>query len=750
MSMRFFLKNIYLILFILIFFKNSSYAEQVESIKVFGNDRVSSSSIEMFSSVKINQNLNENDINNVLKDLYNTNFFENVSVDFKNNVLKITVKEFPIIQDIAYDGIKSDTLLNQITENVTLKSRSSYNKVFLQNDKVKIENNLKNLGYFFSKIDIFIEELDKNKVNINYKIDVGAKAKIKKISFIGNKIFKDKKLKNIIISEEYKFWKFLSNKKYLNENINNLNKRLLQNFYQDNGYYNVEINSSYAKLLSEDDFELIYNINANEKVFFNDVKLIIPSDFNEENFSSLNNYFLDIKGKPYSMNIISNILDKIDEITLQEQYQSIESQVNEVLNNNLLNLTFSIIETEKVFVEKINIFGNNVTRENVLRNQFDIDEGDPFNEILIKKTVNNLKSLNFFRSVEYNVVNGKNLNSKIINFIVDEKPTGEIFAGAGAGTSGGTVSFGVKENNYLGKGLSVDTNLTITQETIKGNFSVTNPNFKNSDRSIFLNIESNETDQLKDFGYKTNKTGLSIGTNFELYDDLYTAFDFSGYYEVIDTDSTASSRQKAQKGNYLDTFLGINVDLDKRNRKFQTTKGFRSNYYINLPIISDTNTLTNSYNFKYFTELYKENLTTFSYFVKGAKSLTNEDIKLSERLIIPSSMLRGFERGKIGPKDGNDFIGGNFISTMNISTTLPQILPSMQNTDFIIFFDAANIWGVDYDSSIDEKNKIRSTIGIGVDWFTPIGPLNFSLSQPITKANTDITESFRFNIGTTF
>ena len=727
------------------------FANEIKIIEVSGNNRVSSSSVIMFSSVKIGQNLNENDLNNVLKNLYNTNFFEDVSVELlKGEILKISVKEFPIIQNISFDGVKSDNLLSKIIDGSSLKARSSFNKIVLNNDKIKMTENLKNLGYFFSNIDVYVENLEENKVNLKYKIDIGNKAKIKKITFIGDKIFKDKKLNNLIISEEYKFWKFLSGKKYLNKDINDLNIRLLRNFYLNNGYYNVQINSSYAKLISDDEFELIYNIAANEKIFFDEISLNLPSDFNEENFSNLNNFFDNIKGSPYSIDAISEILDEIDQITLQEQYQSVKSEVKETINGNLLNLEFIISETEKIYVEKINIFGNNVTRENVLRNQFEIDEGDSFNEILTNKTINNIKSLNFFKSVKSEIIDGSNLNSKIINITVEEKATGEIFAGAGVGTNGGTVTFGVKENNYLGKGLSVDSVLTVNPETIKGRFSVVNPNYKNTDKGISFNLEADETDRLKDFGYKSNKTGLSLGTRFELYDDLFSSIDFSSFYEVIETDSTASSRQKAQEGNYFDTFLGINLDFDKRDKKFQTTKGFKSSYYINLPLISDTNTLTNSYNYKYFTDLYKDNVTSFSFFLKGAKSISNKDIKLSERLSIPSSMLRGFEAGKIGPKDGNDFIGGNFISSVNISSTLPQILPSFQNTDFILFLDAANIWGVDYDSTIDEKNEIRSSIGLGVDWFTPIGPLSFSLSQPITKADSDITESFRFNIGTSF
>ena len=208
-------------------------------------------------------------------------------------------------------------------------------------------------------------------------------------------------------------------------------------------------------------------------------------------------------------------------------------------------------------------------------------------------------------------------------------------------------------------------------------------------------------------------------------------------------------QHKKQEGDYFDTFLSLDFDYDKRNQKFQTTRGFRSIYSLDLPLISKTNTLTNSYNYKKFLELYENNRTSFSLSLKSALSLTGEDIKLSERLIIPSSSLRGFEYGKVGPKDGSDFIGGNYVTSMNVQSSLPYLLENAQNLDMIVFLDAAT-WGVDYDSSIDDSNKIRSSIGIGLDWFTVVGPLSFSLSEVLSKGDNDITESFRFNIGTTF
>jgi len=456
-----------------------------------------------------------------------------------------------------------------------------------------------------------------------------------------------------------------------------------------------------------------------------------------------------LQGELYSINSIQKITEEIDLLALSEEYESINVEVAENIDGDKLNLNFIIKETEKSFVKKINILGNNITRENVIRNQFEIDEGDFYNEILMNKTINNLRSLNFFKSVNSNIVSD-DPDEKIINISVEEKPTGEIGAGAGVGTSGTSFAFFVKENNYLGKGIGLDTELNLSTNSIKGSFTVTNPNFNDTDKSLITSVETTEIDRLTDFGYKTNRTGFSVGTNFEFLDDLRFGIGNTNYYENIETDSTASALQKKQSGDYWDSFINLDFDYDKRNQKFRPSDGFRSTYRVNLPIISDTNTLTNSYNYTYYTDFYDDNVTTFSFYAKASHSLTGDNIKLTERNFIPSSKLRGFDITAVGPKDGNDYIGGNYATSFNMTTTVPSFLAENQNVDFLLFFDAANIWGVDYSSAIEDTNEIRSSTGVAVDWLSPVGPMNFSLSLPITKSETDKTESFRFNLGTTF
>jgi len=736
-------------LIFLLFFSNG-YSENYSKIIVNGNERISQDTILVFSELPSDKNLDDNLINDILKKIYKSGFFKDVSVKIENDNLIINVIENPIIQTVFIEGIKRKKTEEALYEILSLKDRSSYNLSLVKKDEISILNYLKQNGYYFSNVTSSYQDLGDNKIDLLYKVELGNKAKISKISFVGDKRFKDSTLRNVIISEEYKFWKFISGKKYLNEDLINYDKRLLNNFYKNKGFFNIEINSSFANYLGKDEFEIIYNISSGEKFYFSEFNLNLPIDYDKSNFNQLKKIFKKFKGETYSLNAINMILNEIDKIVLNKQFEFLKSTVKESIENNLISLTFDIEESQKFYVEKINIMGNNVTREEVIRNNLIVDEGDAFNELLQTKSVNNLKSLNFFSKVDTEVITSKNQNKKIINITVEEKPTGEIMAGAGVGTTGGTLAFGVSENNFLGRGIEFSSDLSVSSETLKGLISINNPNYKGSNRSLNTSVESTITDRLTDFGYKSNKTGFSIGSGFEIYDDLYWNTGVSTYVEKLETDATASATMKKQEGSYFDTYFNQTFSYDKRNQRYKTSNGYISRFTQNIPLISDTYALTNGYDYKIYNQWLDDSVVSLGFYLKTTNSLTGDNVKLSDRLYLPSTKLRGFESGKVGPKDGADYVGGNYASTINLATTLPQILPSLQNTNFSIFLDAANVWGVDYNSSVEDGSEIRSSIGIAVDFFTPVGPLNFSLSEPITKGKNDITEAFRFNLGTTF
>ena len=614
-----------------------------------------------------------------------------------------------------------------------------------------MKNILKSSGYYFAKIKTSsILNEDQNSIRLTYDVNLGKRAKIQQIQFIGDKNIKDRKLRNIITSEESRFWKFISQSVYLNSERIELDKRLLTNFYKNNGYYNVMITNSFVEFNNDSSFKLIFNINSGKKFKFNELTLTLADDYDSKYFTKIIKSLKNLKDQNYSLSKIEKVLRNVDKIALTKQYQFIDASLEEtIIDNNKLNILITLKDNEKFYVEKINILGNNYTIEEVIRNALIVDEGDPYNEILFNKSVNNIKAKNIFSKVETDIVPGSSEGLKVVNLKVEEKATGEISLGAGFGTSGGTIGGGIKENNFLGRGIKLNSNLKISDNSIKGQFIYEKPNFNYSDNSLFTSIRSTTSDNIKDFGYKTSNFGLSLGTSFEQFENLYFRPEIDVSLEDLSTTSKASKSLKKQEGEYFDTYFNYSLDYDLRNQRFRPDEGFRNTFSQELPVFSENYEIVHTIDSSRYQKIL-DMVTKVSFYGKSVNTLSNKDVRISKRLYMPSTKLRGFEAGKTGPVENNDYIGGNYISAVNFSATLPKLLPSFQNMDFSLFIDAANIWGVDYDSAIDDNSKIRSSTGVAMDVLTPIGPLNFSLTQPITKSSTDKTESFRFNLGTTF
>ena len=745
------IKNFIKIIIIFFWLTQNTIGDIIEDIILEGNNRISKETIITYGDIELNKVYTNEEINEIFKNLYSTNFFENITITKLDNKLKIKVIENKIIQTVIIEGVKSKTIQESILDTMYSKSKTPFLERKVSEDVTRIKNSINNLGYYFAKVESKVVENSNETVDLVLNIELGDKASIDKIEFIGNKIFKNRTLKNVIISEESKFWKFISKNKFINQSLINRDKRLLEKFYLDRGYYDVKIDSTNASFQNNNQFKLVYKIEAGTKYRFNKSKLTLPIDYDPTNFQKLENKLSTLNNEIYSFSKISKIIEEIDKISLSREYDFINAEVVEKkIADNKIDIEFIIKESDKFYIERIDIFGNNVTQENVIRNSLELDEGDPFNELLNAKSLNNLKSLNIFKDVKSKIKDGDKLNTKVIEIEVTEKPTGEITLGAGVGSEGGSIGFGVTENNFLGKGVKLGTTLRVSEDTIRGNFSVTNPNFNYSNKMLITNIESTKIDKLADNGYETTKTGFSFGTRYEQYEDIFFSPKLSTYIEDLTTSSKASASLKKQSGNYFENKFSYSLDLDKRNQKYQTFDGHRATFSQGLPLISEEYAFFNSINIEKWHKFNNEMVANIGMYSSMITSLNDEDVRITDRLSLPRSKLRGFKYLSVGPVDGNDYVGGNYAASINFDTTLPMVLPSLQTVDFKYFVDVGNVWGVDYDDNIDDSNKIRSSTGLAVDWFTPIGPLNFSIAQDISKASTDKTEGFQFNLGTTF
>ena len=372
--------------------------------------------------------------------------------------------------------------------------------------------------------------------------------------------------------------------------------------------------------------------------------------------------------------------------------------------------------------------------------------------MLSDKYIDNIKSLRISKTVKREVKAGSINNLKIVHIIVEEQPTGEVALPAGVLTGGTSVGGGIIEKNFLGKCINLETNLEISEDTITGKFVYSKPNFAYTDNTLFTSVKSTNSDFLTDNGYKVKETGFSLGTTYEQYENLFFSPEISIILEDLETNHTASSQLKKQEGTYEDIYFNYGLTYDLRESTYRPTSGNKTTFYQELPVISNNNEISNTLIYTQYKSLNQSTdmIGKASLYLKAVNTLDDSDVRVSKRNRVPYNRLRGFQKGKIGPVDNSDYIGGNYVTALNLSTNLPAIFNTVENIDFLYFIDLANVWGVDYSSAIDDSNSIRSSTGIGLDWITPIGPLSFSLSQPITKKSSDKTETFRFNLGTTF
>ena len=737
---------IYILFQFLIF--NFSFSEVIEKIKINGNNRVSNETVIMFSNLKVGDDIDKDDLNDSLKEIYLTDYFKDVKISFSEGIVNINVQENPIVKSVTINGIKKKKINEKISEITSKIEKYPFVENKINNQVKLLKNILKTFGYYFVELKTSINSNDDSTVNLVFDFNLGDIAKIKKINFIGNKVFRDSTLRNIIISEETKFWKFITRNKFLDANRINADIFRLNNFYKNRGYFNVKVKSSTAVITDKNQFELIFNIDAGNKYFINKFIFENNDNISKNNIELFQNQSDNLIGKKYSKKNLNNFIESLNDFTLKNDFVFINAKYKEaIINENKLDIIINFDELDKVYVERINVLGNFITDEKVIRNSLIIDEGDPYNEILFNKSIQNIKAKNIFKTVETKIKNTEN-KTKIIDINVEEKPTGEIFAGIGTGTTGSNLSAGIKENNYLGLGIKLDTNFTLTDDAIRGKFSVINPNYNNSDKTIRSTIESSSNDFMTTSGYKTVRTGLKLGTEFEQMSDLFVNLEISNFYEDLETSSTATEIVKKQEGNYIENLITYKIIYNKLDQNFKPSDGFINNFSQTLPLYSDDKSIENSLTTSAYHSINDNLILSAKFFLKTINSL-DDNVRISKRVFVPGSLLKGFESGKIGPKEGSQYIGGNYASALNLNSTLPNIFFENESVDFNFFIDMANVWEVDYNNNLD-SNKIRSSTGIAVNWFSPIGPLTFSYALPLSEAETDITEKFRFQIGTSF
>ena len=751
-KINYYLKTFLILLIFKILFSGSIVlAEVIKEIEITGNNKISEATILVYGEIKKNKDYSEKDLNKIIKNLYETELFENIEVKIVNNILKVSVSEYKSISSIKLKGEKSNKFSEEVKKIIKLKEKKSFIKSYLANDIETIKNFYSSLGFNSITVDVKIEEPNENQVNLLIELNKGNKTKISSIKFVGDKKIRDKRLRDIIASEEDKFWKVLSRNTNFSQNLINLDVRLLENFYRSKGYKKVKVLSKMANFNNEGNVDLVYSIDAGERYRITKIETNVDEIFDQKIFFPLNKKYTEVIGNYYSPFTIKKLLESLDELISENNLQFVEHNVQESIDDgeNSIAIRINVFEGKKVLVERINVIGNNVTNENVIRGELLIDEGDPFTNLGLQKSIAKIKARNIFSEVTTDVSEGSSDNLKILNINVKEKPTGEISAGAGVGSDGGSFAFNISENNWLGEGKKINFEMEVDSEAIAGTFNYTDPNYDFLGNSINYYLGSSSNDKPSQ-GYENTVVSAGVNTGFEQYKDIFATLGLDLSYDDLRTDGSASANLKKQSGEFSEIAGSYGFKYDKRNRAFMPTDGSIIAFKQTLPVYADKPFIGNTFTASKYMELNENIVSASKFYFSSINGLNDEDVRISKRRFLSSSRLRGFKKNKVGPKDGNDHVGGNYSAALNLEANLPNLLPDATKTEIGMFLDFGNVWSVDYDSSIEDSNKIRSSTGVALNWSSPVGPMSFIFSTELQKAETDQTQGFKFNLGTTF
>ena len=742
-----------MIKFLVVFFfllTSISFSE-IKKVTIAGNTRVNSNTIESLVDKKI-INVDSIYINNLTKKIYDTDFFSDVKISYNDGILNIIVVENSVINFFFINGVQ-DNDLDNINKIITLKENAIFSNSKLKKDIENVKDFLKISGYYSALVDPEIIKIENNQINLIINIDKKDVSKIKNIYFIGNKFFSSSQLQDVISSSEDGWWKLFS-ASGLNEQRIEYDKQLLKEFYKSKGFYDVQIESAFVNPNAINNFSLTFSINSGKKYKFGDVDIKINSSiYKKEDLSEVTNISNKlIRNESYSSSTTNKLNKSIISFLESKRYTNFDLNIQEnKKDEDTINVVVSLSEEPKNLINKINIKGNLITEEKVIRDNLIVAEGDNISLSKIRKSIDNIKSKQLFSKVDYKIEDSNQKNYKDLNLFVKEQATGSISAGIGYGTNGAMFEASINEKNFLGQGVNLNFTGRVSTEKVSGELSYVDPNFNNSNKELDSSLFS-QVDDYKNSSYHNKKIGSRFATKYEIYEDIYFRPNFNLQVDKLETSSSASSLLKSREGSFLTTGVGYNFFIDQRDSKFSPTSGFLSYFDQNIAtFFSDIPTLQTSVGSTFYKELINEK------FVGSAKlrlsnvvAFNNKDVKLSDRLYVSSNDLRGFESRGVGPVDNGDHIGGNNLAAISLKSTFPNPIPEGLKANTFVFYDMGNVWGADYSDIISGNSKIRSSTGVALDLMSPVGPLSFTYSIPISKSSTDKEQKFLFNLGSSF
>ncbi|MDC0604338.1 outer membrane protein assembly factor BamA [Amylibacter sp.] len=727
----------------------------VSSIIIDGNKRISSDTIVSLSKIQIGSAYSPTQLNSALQSIKKSSYFKNVDISLVNNVLNINVIENPTINSISFEGNKSLNDIN-LNELITSKQRQTLLISQVEKDTDKIATAYADTGRISAIVTPKVIELSDNRVDLVFEITEGRITEVEKITFTGNRVFSDLRLKGVIATKQAGIFRRLIKSDTFVKDKLDYDIDLLQNFYINKGFIDFEVKSSVELTREKDAFLINYNIIEGQQYSFSEIKFDTTKiNIDEKSLVKINK----IKnGSKYDARRITKLIDEIDIYLVKNGFRFFEPVplVSRNDENLTMDVEIQLKETQKVFVERIEVEGNSTTLDEVIRLQFDFAEGDPFNRRKVLEAVDKIRGLGFFSNVETSTREGSAPEKIIIEVKLTEKPTGSLGIGAGYNSSDGTVAtFNLNERNFLGKGQTVKLDLStskIEKQTVIG---FEDPSFLG--RNLLAGISFGQTTSTPNSNpLKTDKSYFVPKIGFPLSRDsnLFIKYTFDREDVKLTKNSLLVSPQiRADVGKKTRSALTFTYDLDKTNSVVTPTSGF--DFILTQEfngLGGDISYSQSQLNFKTYKTIFRDDIILSSGLSSGI--IVGSDASIVNRFTLGGDRLKGFRNQGIGPYDSTyaSHLGGKMYTSLSLEASFPIGVPEEYGIFGGLFLDTGSLWGLDDTDSgrIDDSSEIRSALGFSIFWESVIGPLRFNWSKPIKKEKYDVTENFRFTIDTRF
>lgn len=748
----------------------------VRDIQVEGNRRVEPETVRSYLEFTVGDAYDAGRVDASLRALFSTGLFADVRIDKVGDVVVVSVVENPVINQVAFEGnyeVEDDSLRNE----VQLRPRSIYTRARVQADVQRILDVYRRQGRFAASVEPKIIELEQNRVNLVFEILEGTATKVKSINFIGNHAFSDAQLRDIISTSQSGWFDFLKGGSIYDPDRLNLDRVLLRQYYLKNGYADMRVLSANAEL-DRDGSGFFITFALEEGELYNFGEVVIESALPELDTQSLYSELLTTSGTVYNGSYIDKTTEKLTLAVAEQGYAfaRVRPRATPDIYSRTISLRYAIDEGPRVYIERINIYGNSRTKDHVIRREFRLAEGDAYNPLLVDRAKKRLKALGFFKTVEVKRRRGSTPDRVVIDVELVEQSTGELSFGAGYSTNEGVIGdVSLTERNLLGNGQFIRLKVGGSIDRLQVDLGFTEPRFLDRNLSAGFDILHKEVDQTDQSGFQSRKTGGTLRLGFPLAENLWaqTRYTFARD-EIYDVDVNASLaiQEAAGEGQFANgnndgvtytSALGTTILYDKRNHPKTPTSGVYFQVSSDFAGVGgDVQYVRVSAEGRGYYPL-AENITLIGRVIGGhIEGWGDEDVRLLDLFFRGGETVRGFERSGYGPRDlnTNDALGGRtyWAATAELRFPIP-LIPEELGISGAVFADAGSLFTAGEaakrlgDSgliSLADEATVRASVGGSILWNSPVGPLRMDYAHVLNSEEFDDEQAFRFGASSKF